>query len=104
MLGEKLIGHVTIRVPVYEVRDQESWEIPEEYTYLAPGDAELVTHDIPESWHEALREQMAEHGIDLAEWTPEQIAAACARAAEAAPEPDPFPYPNLLDLFLSDGR
>lgn len=54
MLGDKLLGHVTVRIPIYEVTDQESWEIPEEYTYLATGETELVSHDIPEEYHEWL--------------------------------------------------
>jgi hypothetical protein len=72
---DQLVGHVTIRIPIWAVTDSESWEIPKEYTYLAPGDAELVSHDIPVGWHESLREELIESGISYAEWTDEELAA-----------------------------
>lgn len=97
MTTQDPIGYVTIRVPIHAVTESESWEIPQEYTYLQPGDAELVTHDIPAGWHELLREQLVESGIPLAPWTDEEVAAACTRAADT--ESTTFPYPHLLDLF-----
>lgn len=92
------LGYVTIRIPVMSVTESESWEIPEEYTYLDPGEAELVSHDMPVGWHESLREQLIESGIYLAQWTPEQIASTCTRPAEQTPAPAPslelFGYPR----------
>lgn len=91
------LGYVTIRIPVRAVTDRESWEIPEEYTYLEPGEAELVSHDMPAGWHESLREQLIEFGgISLAQWTPEEVASTCTRPAEVTSAKDP-----LLDLFAS---
>lgn len=84
---EQPLGYVTIRIPVMAVTESDSWEIPQEYTYLAPGDAELVSHDIPAGWHESLREQLIESGIHLADWTPDELASTCTRPAEAPAAP-----------------
>ncbi|WP_139187290.1 hypothetical protein [Pseudarthrobacter chlorophenolicus] len=83
------LGYVTIRIPIHAVTESESWEIPQEYTYLEPGEAELVTHDMPSGWHESLREELIESGIRLAQWTPEELASTCTRPAEAAPSQAP---------------
>jgi hypothetical protein len=92
------LGHVTIRIPVRSVTESESWEIPQEYTYLEPGEAELVSHDMPSGWHESLREQLIESGIHLADWTPQELAATCTRPAETTAAPAPslelFGYPK----------
>lgn len=85
MSTDQLVGYLTVRVPVYAVTDSESWEIPEEYTYLSPGDAELVSHDIPDSWHEALSHDKQDFDISLGEWSEDDIAAKCTNAPEAAP-------------------
>ncbi|QOT19717.1 hypothetical protein HMI59_23810 (plasmid) [Paenarthrobacter sp. YJN-5] len=90
---DKPLGYVTIRIPIRSVTERESWEIPEEYTYLEPGEAELISHDMPAGWHESLREQLIESGIYLAQWTAEEVAAACTRPAEP---PKPV---RTLDLF-----
>lgn len=65
MRDPDIIGYVTIRIPIVTVTESESPEIPQEYTYLEPGEAELVSHDMPSGWHESLREQLAEAGIHL---------------------------------------
>lgn len=74
--GDKLLGYVTIKIPIFEVTESESWEMPQEYTYLATGESELVSHDIPTGYHEWLlpSEQMLEWEITPENWTPEQIA------------------------------
>lgn len=76
--GDRLLGHVTVRIPIYEVTEQESWEIPEWYTYLATGESELVSHDIPEEYHEWLlsSDGMIEWEMTPENWTEEKIAAA----------------------------
>lgn len=77
--GDKLLGYVTIRVPIFEVTESESWEIPQEYTYLATGESELVSHDLPTDYHESLlfeRDEMLERDVTLGGWTEEEIAAA----------------------------
>jgi hypothetical protein len=102
MTDPGLLGYVTIRIPIRSVVERESWEIPQEYTVLEVGDAELVSHDMPVGWHESLREELIESGIPLANWTDEEVADACTRPADT--ESAPFPYPNLLDFFLSNGR
>lgn len=96
------LGYVTIRIPIRSVVERESWEIPQEYTVLEVGEAELVSHDMPAGWHGSLREELVESGIPLANWTDEEVADACTRPADT--ESAPFPYPNLLDFFLSNGR
>lgn len=75
--GDRLLGHVTVRIPIYEVTEQESWEIPEWYKYLTPGDSELVSHDIPEEYHEWLVPSagMIEWELTPENWTEEEIAA-----------------------------
>lgn len=75
--GDRLLGHVTVRIPIYEVTEQESWEIPEWYKYLTPGDSELVSHDIPEGYHEWLlpSEGMIEWELTPENWTEEEITA-----------------------------
>lgn len=94
---EQPLGYVTIRIPIFTETESESWEMPQEYTVLAPEQDELVSHDMPFHWHDSLREQLVESGIELAYWTPEQIAATCTLPADT--ESAPFPYPHLLDLF-----
>lgn len=83
MTTEEPIGHITLRVPVFLVTESESWEMPKEYTYLAAGEAELVSHDIPFGWHESLREELIESGgIEMDNWTPEQLADTCTRSGD----------------------
>jgi hypothetical protein len=66
-MSEKKIGHLLVRVPIFAVTESESWEMPEEYTYIAPGDAELIEHTIPVAWWMQLSEDIAElhGGIEL---------------------------------------
>lgn len=76
--GDKLLGHVTIRIPIFEVTESESWEMPQEYTYLATGESELVSHDLPAGYHESLlseRDEMLDQNVTLGGWTEEEIAA-----------------------------
>lgn len=88
MTAQDPIGYVTVRIPIHAVTESESWEIPQEYTYLQSGDAELVTHDIAAGWHESLREQLIEFGVSYAPWTEEEIAAKSTRPADP-PRPEP---------------
>lgn len=81
------LGYVTIRIPVMAVTESESWEIPQEYTFLDPGEAELVSHDIPSGWHESLREHLVESGVHLAYWTPEEVASTCTLPVGAPDSP-----------------
>lgn len=79
MAQDGIIGHITLRIPIHAYTDRESWEIPEEYTYLEPGQAELVEHDMPAGWHAHMREALIESGTRCAAWTDEQIAETCTR-------------------------
>ncbi|WP_422759122.1 hypothetical protein [Paenarthrobacter sp. C1] len=75
MSAEEPIGHLVFRVPVFRVTESESWEVPKEYTYLAPGDAELISHDIPASFHETLREELIEaRYVEYGDWGPKELA------------------------------
>jgi hypothetical protein len=88
MSDDAPIGHITLRIPIFKETDSESWEIPQEYTYLVPGDAELVSHDVPSHWHDFLREHLIESGVVMGEWTTEHITATCTLPDdEAALEP-----------------
>ena len=93
--SDQPFGYVTIRIPVRLVTESESWEMPQPYTVLEVGEAELVAHDMPPAWHSCLREELVEAGIDMADWTDEEVTAACTRPAEteAAPVSD-------LGLFI----
>lgn len=91
------LGYVTIRIPIRSFVERESWEMPQEYAVLEVGDAELVSHDMPAGWHGSLREELVESGIPLADWTDEEVAAACTRPTDT--ESTLFPYPHLLNLF-----
>jgi hypothetical protein len=81
--GDKLLGHVIIRIPIYEVTESESWEIPEEYTYLATGESELVSHDIPTGYHEWLMpsQEMLDWEITPENWTKDEISATYSPAS-----------------------
>lgn len=75
MTADELIGHIVLRVPIVRVTEAESWEIPQQYTYLAPGDAELISHDIPASFHGHLREELAEvRYVEYGDWGPDELA------------------------------
>lgn len=87
MAQDGIIGHITLRIPIHAYRESESWEIPEEYIVLEPGEAELVEHDMPAGWHASMREMLTESGITTAPWTDEQIAEACTREEAGAPMP-----------------
>lgn len=104
MLKNEVIGHLTLRVPIRLIEDQESWEIPEVYTYVAADDAELVSHDIPAEHHERFRETLEESGgIQVGTWGEAELAATTTLPGSATGA-TPFPYPHLLDLFLSNGQ
>lgn len=90
MSADELIGHLTVRIPVYAVTESESWEIPEEYTYVNAGDAELVSHDVPASWHGNLREDLIEGGLTLAPWSVEELAAKTTTPEQPAPTARPL--------------
>lgn len=100
MSDPDLIGYVTLRVPIRLVEESESFEIPEVYTYLQPGDAELVSHDIPAAWHKHLREEIIEcGGISPAEWTEKELAETTILSEHPLPiEP---PMPTLDFNFLN---
>ncbi|MBT2549741.1 hypothetical protein [Arthrobacter sp. ISL-65] len=84
------IGYITLRVPVFQERESESWEIPEEYFYLRAGEAELVSHDIPAALHECTRDELIEcGGISLAPWDAAEMAAKTTRTEEPASAPGP---------------
>lgn len=68
------IGYITLRIPITLVRESESWEIPEEYTYLSAGEAELVSHSIPARFHQGLRDDLIECGIHPAQWDEADLA------------------------------
>lgn len=97
MSAEAPIGHVLLRVPVFLERESESWEIPKEYTYLAAGEAELVSHDIPSIWHEHLREDLIESGgIEVSQWGEAELAATTTLHEHPLPAEPPLP---TLELF-----
>lgn len=96
MAQDGIIGHITLRIPIHASTERESWEIPEEYTVLEPGEAELVEHDLPAGWHPTMREMLTESGITVGPWTDEHIAETCTRE-----EPqEPFGPSPAEDLFL----
>jgi hypothetical protein len=93
MLKNDVIGHLTVRIPIHLIEDQESWEIPQKYTYVAAGDAELVSHDIPAALHERFRETLEESGgLPVGTWGEAEMAATTTLAETplpaAAPRPD----------------
>jgi hypothetical protein len=96
MSDDNLIGYITLRIPLHRVVESESWEMPEQYVYLEPGPAEIVTHDIPLSWHEHLRDEMIECGVDLGTWGPEELAATTTLHEHPLPAGPRLP---TLDLF-----
>jgi hypothetical protein len=96
MTDPSLIGYITLRIPLRRVVESESWEMPKEYTYLEPGPAEIVTHDIPLSWHENLREEMLECGVDLGTWGEAELAATTTLHEHPLPAEPRLP---TLDLF-----
>ena len=101
-LGTHHIGYVTLRLPIVAVTEQESWEIPQEYTYLDVEKPELISHDIPEQWREAVREVVRESDIDTSELTEEQF-------IETATTPEnpgalPTEIKNLLNFHESEAR
>jgi hypothetical protein len=72
----KHLGYVTIRIPITEITESESWEIPQKYTYLEVGKSELIEHDIPERYHEWVlisNDEIYEHDIALGGWTREEV-------------------------------
>lgn len=71
--NEKLIGHVTVRIPMYAVTEQESWELPQTYEYLRAGEAEIVEHDIQAEWYDDLHEDITRDGLDLKNHTPQEL-------------------------------
>jgi hypothetical protein len=83
-----IIGHVTLRIPIHAYTERESFEIPQTYTVIEPGDAELVEHDLPVGWHGSMREMLSESGITVGPWTDEHIAAACTRPAASVASAD----------------
>lgn len=92
----RLIGYVTLRVPIRLVEESESPEMPEVYTFLETGEAELVTHDIPAAWHEHLRDEMIECGIHLGDWGPAELAGTTILHEHPLPAEPRLP---TLDLF-----
>lgn len=98
MLKDDVIGHLTVRIPIRLVEDQESWEIPQVYTYLAAGPAELVSHDVPVEFHGHLRDELVESGgIEVGEWGPVELAE--TTILHEHPQPAGPPAPNI-DLEL----
>jgi hypothetical protein len=96
-MSSRHLGYVTIRVPITEVTESESWEIPEKYTYLEVGESELIEHDIPERYHEWVllsRDEMYEHDISLGGWTSEEVAATHV-PSDAPLIPNDIPFPEL---------
>lgn len=97
MLKNDVIGHLTVRIPIHLVEDQESWEIPQIYTYFSAGAAELVSHDIPVEFHEHLRNELVESGgIEVGEWGPADLAATTTLHEHPMPAVTP---PPTLELF-----
>lgn len=89
--AEKPLGYVTLRVPIMAVTDSESWEIPEEYTYLRPSKAEIVGHDIPERDWQHLRADIQDHGVELEDWTIQKLSKTNKRDPEIIEDPK-LPY------------
>jgi hypothetical protein len=97
MLKNKIIGHLTVRIPVRLVEDQESWEIPQVYTYLETDPAELVSHDIPMAFHERMRETFEESGgFEVGTWGEVELAETTTLHEHPMPVRAPLP---VLDLF-----
>ncbi|MBG0738726.1 hypothetical protein IV500_04745 [Paeniglutamicibacter antarcticus] len=95
-----LVGYITLRVPIRLIKESESWEIPEVYTYLQPGEPELVSHDIPAAWHERLREELEEGGgIEVGQWGPEELAATTTLSEHPLPTEPPLPSLDLFSLL-----
>lgn len=97
MLKNKVIGHLTVRIPVRLVEDQESWEIPQIYTYLEADPAELVSHDIPMAFHERMRETLEESGgFRVGSWGEAELAETTTLHEHPLPAVEPLP---AFDLF-----
>jgi hypothetical protein len=97
MLKNKVIGHLTVRIPVRLVEDQESWEIPQIYTYLEADPAELVSHDIPMAFHERMRETLEESGgFQVGSWGEAELAETTTLHEHPLPAAEPLP---AFDLF-----
>lgn len=97
MPAEELIGHIVFRVPILRVTDRESWEIPQEYTYLAPGDAELVSHDIPSALHETLRDDLIEaRYLEYGDWGAKELAETTRLHEHPMPAELPPPVPFIF--------
>lgn len=90
------VGYLTLRVPISLVEDRESWEIPQPYTYLDAGPAELVSHDIPVSFHASLRDDLVEIGGIRGTWGAEETAQTTLLHEHPMPAE---PAPPTLDLF-----
>lgn len=97
MSGKDPIGYLTVRIPIRLVEESESPEMPEVYTYLDAGPAELISHDIPIAFHEHLRDELVESGgIEVGEWGPAELAGTTTLHEHPMPAVTP---PPTLDLF-----
>lgn len=98
MAAPRLLGHLTVRIPIRLVEESESPEIPEVYTYLDAGPAELVSHDIPASWHAYLRDELVESGgIEVGAWGPAELEATTTLHEHPMPAE---PRPPRMDFDL----
>lgn len=96
---DRIVGYVTIKVPVEQLTDQGNWENPPE-TWLAYGEAELIEHDLKD-------EDLAwlGHEIDNGDVTCDfQFPPALSKLAEEAQErvQSAHPYPD--NIFLTGGQ
>lgn len=74
-MSSRPVGYLTLRVPISLVEESESPEMPEVYTYVDAGPAELVSHDIPASMHAYLRDDLVESGgLQVGDWGPKELA------------------------------
>jgi hypothetical protein len=99
MLKNEIIGHLTVRIPIRLVEDQESWEIPQVYTYLEADPAELVSHDIPVAFHERMRETLEESGgFQVGTWGEAELAATTTLHEHPLPAVEPLPTFELFNF------
>lgn len=90
------IGYITLRVPIHLVKESESWEMPQVYSYLQSGEPELVSHDIPISFHEHLRDELVEcGGIEVGKWGPTELAATTTLHENPLPAEPPLELLNF---------
>jgi hypothetical protein len=98
-MSSRPIGYLTLRVPISLVEESESPEIPEVYTYLDAGPAELVSHDIPTSFHAHLHDDLVEVlGLAVGDWGPKKLAETTLLHEHPMPAERTLPSLELLSF------